>query len=49
MRQPWRIAVVGGGISGLAAAVRLRDLTPADTEITIFEQSGDARRQAAHR
>ncbi|MGA3525340.1 protoporphyrinogen oxidase [Melissospora conviva] len=40
MRQPWRIAVVGGGISGLAAAVRLRDLTPADTEITIFEQSG---------
>ena len=40
MRQPWRIAVVGGGISGLAAAVRLRDLTPADTEITVFEQSG---------
>ncbi|WP_434743366.1 protoporphyrinogen oxidase [Micromonospora sp. SH-82] len=40
MRQPWRVAVVGGGIAGLAAAVRLRDRAPADTEITVYEQSG---------
>ncbi|TDC71080.1 protoporphyrinogen oxidase [Micromonospora sp. KC606] len=40
MRQPWRIAVVGGGITGLAAAVRLRDLAPAGTQITVYEQSG---------
>ncbi|MDW5323759.1 protoporphyrinogen oxidase [Plantactinospora sp. KLBMP9567] len=35
-----RIAVVGGGITGLAAALRLRDRLPADTEITVYEQSG---------
>jgi oxygen-dependent protoporphyrinogen oxidase len=35
-----RIAVVGGGIAGLAAAVRLRDRTPPDTEIIVYEQSG---------
>ncbi|MGX6602509.1 protoporphyrinogen oxidase [Micromonosporaceae bacterium Da 78-11] len=35
-----RIAVIGGGIAGLAAAVRLRDLTPPDTEIIVYEQSG---------
>lgn len=35
-----RIAVIGGGISGLAAAVRLRDRAPADTEIVVYEQSG---------
>ena len=35
-----RIAVIGGGIAGLAAAVRLRDRAPADTEIVVFEQSG---------
>ncbi len=35
-----RIAVVGGGIAGLAAAVRLRDRAPADTDIVVFEQSG---------
>jgi oxygen-dependent protoporphyrinogen oxidase len=40
MRQPWRVAVVGGGITGLAAAVRLRDRAPAGTEITVYEQSG---------
>ncbi|MFI7646220.1 protoporphyrinogen oxidase [Micromonospora sp. NPDC049460] len=40
MRAPWRVAVVGGGIAGLAAAVRLRDRAPADTEITVYEQSG---------
>ncbi|MFI7605297.1 protoporphyrinogen oxidase [Micromonospora sp. NPDC049366] len=37
---PWRVAVVGGGIAGLAAAVRLRDRAPAGTEITVYEQSG---------
>jgi oxygen-dependent protoporphyrinogen oxidase len=35
-----RIAVVGGGIAGLAAAVRLRDRMPPDTEIIVYEQSG---------
>ncbi|WP_326554590.1 protoporphyrinogen oxidase [Micromonospora sp. NBC_01813] len=41
MQQPWRIAVVGGGIAGLAAAVRLRDRAPAGTRITVFEQSSE--------
>ncbi|MFE9186957.1 protoporphyrinogen oxidase [Micromonospora harpali] len=40
MRQPWRVAIVGGGITGLAAAVRLADRTPAGTEVTVYEQSG---------
>ena len=35
-----RVAVIGGGIAGLAAAVRLRDLAPAGTEIIVYEQSG---------
>nr|WP_250006136.1 FAD-dependent oxidoreductase [Actinoplanes sp. M2I2] len=35
-----RVAVIGGGIAGLAAALRLRDLTPPDTEIIVYEQSG---------
>ncbi|WP_328461150.1 protoporphyrinogen oxidase [Actinoplanes sp. NBC_00393] len=35
-----RIAIIGGGIAGLAAAVRLRDRVPADTEIIVYEQSG---------
>jgi oxygen-dependent protoporphyrinogen oxidase len=34
------VAVIGGGIAGLAAAVRLRDRAPADTEIIVYEQSG---------
>ncbi|MET0424490.1 MAG: protoporphyrinogen oxidase [Actinoplanes sp.] len=34
-----RVAVIGGGIAGLAAAVRLRDLTPPGTEIVVYEQS----------
>ncbi|MGC5050835.1 protoporphyrinogen oxidase [Micromonospora sp. DT48] len=34
-----RVAVVGGGIAGLAAAVRLRDHGP-DLDITVYEQSG---------
>ncbi|WP_250038168.1 protoporphyrinogen oxidase [Paractinoplanes maris] len=35
-----RIAVIGGGIAGLSAALRLRDLTPPGTEIIVYEQSG---------
>nr|WP_041834285.1 FAD-dependent oxidoreductase [Actinoplanes sp. N902-109] len=35
-----RVAVIGGGIAGLAAAVRLRDRAPSDTEIIVYEQSG---------
>jgi oxygen-dependent protoporphyrinogen oxidase len=35
-----RVAVVGGGIAGLAAAVRIRDRASADTEIIVYEQSG---------
>jgi oxygen-dependent protoporphyrinogen oxidase len=35
-----RVAVIGGGIAGLAAAARLRELMPADTEIIVYEQSG---------
>ena len=35
-----RVAVVGGGIAGLAAAVTLRDRAPANTEIIVYEQSG---------
>jgi oxygen-dependent protoporphyrinogen oxidase len=34
-----RIAVVGGGITGLAAALRLRERAPAGTHITVYEQS----------
>ncbi|WFE19475.1 protoporphyrinogen oxidase [Solwaraspora sp. WMMD937] len=41
MQQPWRIAVVGGGIAGLAAALRLRDRAPAGTRITVYEQSDE--------
>ncbi|TDC44991.1 protoporphyrinogen oxidase [Micromonospora sp. KC207] len=40
MRQRWRVAIVGGGITGLAAAVRLADRAPAGTEVTVYEQSG---------
>jgi oxygen-dependent protoporphyrinogen oxidase len=34
-----RVAIVGGGISGLAAAHRLRELDPT-AEVTLFEASG---------
>ncbi|MFG3688618.1 protoporphyrinogen oxidase [Micromonospora sp. NPDC047740] len=40
MARPWRVAIVGGGVTGLAAAVRLRDRAPAGTEVTVYEQSG---------
>ncbi|BBH64173.1 protoporphyrinogen oxidase [Actinoplanes sp. OR16] len=35
-----RIAVIGGGIAGLAAAVRLRDRLPQGADITVYEQGG---------
>jgi oxygen-dependent protoporphyrinogen oxidase len=35
-----RVAVVGGGVAGLAAAVALRDRAPTGTEIIVYEQSG---------
>ncbi|HEX5543119.1 MAG TPA: protoporphyrinogen oxidase [Micromonospora sp.] len=35
-----RIAVIGGGISGIAAALRLHDRAPDGTDITVYEQSG---------
>src|SRR6478609_1242961 len=37
--RPRRIAVIGGGISGLAAAHRVRELNPS-AEIAVFEASG---------
>ena len=37
MRQ--RVAVIGGGIAGLAAAVRVRDQAPPDTDIIVYERS----------
>src|SRR4029450_3966543 len=37
--RPRRLAIVGGGISGLAAAHRVRELDPA-AEVTLFEASG---------
>jgi len=37
--KPVRIAVIGGGISGLSAAHRLRELAP-EAEIRLFEASG---------
>src|SRR4051794_32928483 len=33
-----RIAVVGAGIAGLAAAVRLRDTAPAGTDVVVYDQ-----------
>ena len=38
--RPVHVAVVGGGISGLAAAYRLRALLGPDARITLVEQSG---------
>ncbi len=37
MVGPMRIAVIGGGIAGLAAAVRINDAAPG-THVTVFEQ-----------
>ncbi|MGH3682978.1 MAG: NAD(P)-binding protein, partial [Natronosporangium sp.] len=38
MVVPVRVAVVGGGIAGLAAALRLRDRLGPVAEITVYEQ-----------
>lgn len=38
MSDPKRIAIIGGGVSGLAAAYRLRELQP-DAEVTLFESA----------
>jgi len=35
-----RVAIIGGGIAGLAAAVTLRAQAACDTEIIVYEQSG---------
>jgi oxygen-dependent protoporphyrinogen oxidase len=35
----WRIAIIGGGISGLAAAHRLTELLP-DAQLTVFDATG---------
>jgi protoporphyrinogen/coproporphyrinogen III oxidase len=35
-----RVAIIGGGITGLAAAVRVRDQAPPDTDIIVFEKGG---------
>jgi oxygen-dependent protoporphyrinogen oxidase len=35
----WRIAVVGGGVAGLAAALRLRERAVPGTTIIVYEQS----------
>ncbi|HEV2086689.1 MAG TPA: NAD(P)-binding protein, partial [Cryptosporangiaceae bacterium] len=35
----WQVVVVGGGIAGLAAALRVRDTAPAGTAVTLFEQA----------
>jgi oxygen-dependent protoporphyrinogen oxidase len=35
-----RIAVVGGGVTGLAAALRLAQRAPAGATVTLYEQSG---------
>ncbi|WIN00162.1 protoporphyrinogen oxidase [Actinoplanes oblitus] len=36
--MPKRVAVIGGGIAGLAAAVRIHDLAPQGTQIVIYER-----------
>jgi oxygen-dependent protoporphyrinogen oxidase len=41
MRSPTRVAVVGAGIAGLAAALRLRDRAPAGTRIEVYDRAGE--------
>lgn len=38
--RPLHVVVIGGGIAGLAAALRLRDTAPAGTAVTVVEQAG---------
>ena len=37
--SPAHVVVIGGGIAGLAAALRVRDTAPAGTRITVIEQA----------
>ncbi|GIF74844.1 protoporphyrinogen oxidase [Asanoa siamensis] len=37
MAHGWRVAVIGGGIAGLSAALRIHDAAP-DVHVTVFEQ-----------
>jgi oxygen-dependent protoporphyrinogen oxidase len=39
MRSALTVAIVGGGIAGLAAALRLRDRAPAGTRIIVYDQA----------
>jgi protoporphyrinogen/coproporphyrinogen III oxidase len=41
-QEPARVAIVGGGIAGLAAALRLRDLLGDRVAVTVLEQAGRA-------
>ncbi|GAA0243847.1 protoporphyrinogen oxidase [Cryptosporangium japonicum] len=38
--RPPHVVVIGGGIAGLAAALRLRDAAPEGTTVTVVEQAG---------
>ncbi|GAA3397775.1 protoporphyrinogen oxidase [Cryptosporangium minutisporangium] len=38
--RPLHVVVVGGGIAGLAAALRIRDTAPDGTAVTVIEQAG---------
>lgn len=38
--RPLHVVVIGGGIAGLSAALRLRDAAPDGTAVTVVEQTG---------
>ncbi|KAL1448574.1 hypothetical protein MTO96_044031, partial [Rhipicephalus appendiculatus] len=39
MTSPWRVAVVGGGIVGLSAAVRIaEEVEPGSTQVTVLAE-----------
>ena len=39
--KPLRVAIVGAGISGICATIRLRQELGEDVEITVFEKDAD--------